>query len=292
MQDGKKNDQSTQGWIQKLHEEQDEEERRRQRNAEYHTEKVKLAEQEAAEIKKYEDELARLREDQDRWELERKLKEDHEKWERVKREAADRERLARDDAERFSVEDRERRHQRELLLAKMKAIDEGKMSTDNGVFITSSYSNSPPPTNGLQTASKYQTKSYADTSFGEYKPTFIATNDATINRKKKNSFDSKSDSSKKSSLMNELFAGANEAGSSEDEENIPVIFDRKQSHRGGASSPVMLFGGESREVKHVENGNDGSHLLPKRSRQPVTTFTGNTLNAIGDSDDDIEEVVI
>jgi len=105
-----------------------------------------------ARLQAEQDEEARLKEERERQERERReferqkreLERDKERAERERRELEEERRRTREKAERMtSAEEEERRRQKELLLAKMKAIDDGAINSSDAAGSPSQTMNGP-----------------------------------------------------------------------------------------------------------------------------------------------------
>ena len=201
-------------------------------------------------------------------EREQELKEERERQERERekqereREDRERERLAREEAERFmqSGEAEERQRQKELLLAKMKAIDEGKIDARKSVG---------PSGDGLQNGHIRNGIGESSVSFGSYQPSFLAGSSAKERNKpvvaKKKSSD----------LLGELFP-SNEFEASENRRNVTV---------NGTKSPVLLNLGDTMTSS---NTHQNGKLLPRRTRQPMVAVA--QINGMSSDEEEIEEV--
>lgn len=211
------------------------------------------------------------REEQDRAERERK------EAEREHREAEARVRRAREEAERFqsSAEEQERLRQKELLLSKMKAIDEGRISTETG--ISGSHQNGVA-LRGKQRPPASEVEEVEGAVFGEYRPSFLAGSSASASRPSKKVAEKK-----------------NHREPPKDE---ILFFDQKEEKNGnGKSSPDLSFlGGGEGGSQTNKVGSDGDQLLPRRPRQHTASVVVNNnktdVNIISDLGDDIEEVIL
>jgi len=265
----------------------------RRRKEEYDM-KRQRDEQEVA-LKVNDEELQRLDEESQRLEQEYKedveqkqhelnqLKEEQRKREQEEeqenRRRAERQRKEREEADRLanSAGEQERTRQKELLLAKMKAIDEGKHQEDinnaaGDIFVTSPAHNGFVPSANVQIKFRPQpVDANGLPSFGDYKPSFLSTG-----------------SGKPKAPGRGVGRRGFEFESTNDD--IPVAGDN-----GGDvvdDEPVEIFGSHGGSVREglpeSRKPNDG---LLHRPKQPINTFKTTMSNA-ADYDDDIEEVLL
>ena len=273
---------------------------------------------------------------QDRAEKERRERQAQENAEREQRQKEERERRERDDRERKEQEEqerraredqnrltndaaeREKRRQKDLLLQRMRVIDESRMKDENDPFMVpetrksdkkdygftepiKNMHNGKPAYDNVKVPVLERTKKKGffdgdDDEVGGYQPSFTGTKGS--GKQKNRSFldsDSESGSSKgkrkpqqsdkKSNLMDNLFGG-----SSSNQNNINQSAGRSpQKER----SSTALFGGGNAIIDDDEAPpRSNAHLLPRRTRQPATTISSRpTVNEIDDLDD-LEEVVL
>jgi len=216
------------------------------------------------DIRKRAEEEAARKETEAQQQLQRE-KEDRERTER-ERVDRERERLAEQEAaverERFenSKEGKEQKRQKEILLAKMKAIEKGEITLDS----------QPPTTRSKQAKGD-------DMSFGEYKPSFLTSSTTTSTRTPQNT----TMSTKKSNLINDLFSNGSGDGSG-----------MNKTEKNRSSSPT-LAGFSFDDNNKVGGGGtaskNGTRVLPRRTRQPVTTVAHPGFGMVGGYDDDVEE---
>ena len=243
-------------------------------------------------------EAERLRLERERQEENRRREEQRRREEEERRQREERERREADerraDEERRRLEndakERERQLQKQLLLAKMKEIDEGKRydSGDSPSHNKKEYKFTEPIENMhrgkparevsvpvLQSRRKSK-KSFLDddddddVGAGGYKPTFTSNTKSNPKpRAKKN-------------LMDDLF------GDSSANKNPPGNTRDKSSTQIYGGGNALISDTEDSEQPPVGN----SHLLPRRPRQQTTTLSKPSVNAVDPFDDDIEEVVL
>jgi hypothetical protein len=172
-----------------------------------------------------------------------------------------------DKADRQSnIEEQERQKQKELLLAKMRAIDEGILD-----------SSEKPLRSGKNVQYKRQDSDVQDfgLTFGDYKPSFLTgSNNAPITSKKL------SDARVSQRTDDVLFADQRQLVL---EQKSPSPYIASVKNRTVAS-PLDESGFEAK----VED-----HLLPRRARQPLLTMTKNArISEVNDVSDDVEEVAL
>ena len=219
-------------------------------------------------------EAKREERERERRELERQKRE-QERAERERRELEEQRRRAREEAERMtSAEQEERRRQKELLLARMKAIDDGAVKQSDaasGPEPSSQTMNGP-----LTTTSKRPVAADDDvnTVFGGYRPSFLAGTTGSAKAKKTPSSKRRDPASRP--------------------RNSLLVFDddltKPSDSEKPASPPDLSF--LSGQPSHGELGagdRHSKHLLPRRPRQQATTMNGASVN---DLSDDIEEVIL
>jgi len=225
------------------------------------------------ELRRIDQEARRLRSAEMSRQLEqeqRKLKEAEEAEEKIKaerelaqqrqleKERIEQEKKEREEKETFvrqqnSVEEKERQRQKELLLAKMKAIDEGNLSSNQKTTATSANGDSKVDDFGL--------------TFGDYKPSFIT--DVSTSSKS-----SKKTSDKKSEL---------------DDQHSNDIFH----NAGYSSSGYSIHADHTSSVREGHGDQRDGYLLPRRNRQPILAVTRNAdINVVSDLGEDIEEVTL
>ena len=256
------------------------------------------------------------RERRDREEREREQNEEREQRAREEREQRERdevERRAREEQNRIANEaaNREQRRQKDLLLAKMKAIDESKTQEEIDPFLVpepkkidkKDYTFTKPVENMYQgkpaydnvTVQRNKKKGFLDDDnddgFG-YQPSFTNSRSPTKQKRKSDLNDDDNDSNsskgmrkpqvKKADILENLF------GSSSTE--------RKVGEKTGEKSPKetssTLFGGGSSSLDDEAPPASNSHLLPRRLRQPSSTLLRPAINAVDNIDDDIEELAL
>lgn len=232
--------------------------------------------------------------------------------EREKREREEEARKAREESERLANDagEQERRRQKDLLLARMKAIDENKQPDSNTSPTTKkdfqftkpvenmhhgrpAYDNVTVPV--LEKARRRSLVSDSD-SDGGYQPSFLKKTDKSP---KKTSSKAKPKNDKKTNLMNDLFGDSSAKNSANNDNGITWgSASKKRTNPGRVreSSTTMLFAGGTGIVDSDDEAppkSNGANLLPRRPRQQSTTFqTRPTVNAVDDFDDEIEEVVL
>jgi len=227
-----------------------------------------------ADMQAEQEQEARLRaeheeQERERRELERQKRELERQKERAERERAELEeqrRHAREEAERMtSAEQEERRRQKELLLARMKAVDDGTIKNTGPSARTM---NGPVTTTNKRAAAADDTVNGA--VFGEYRPSFLAGSTTSVKTKKTS-------------------AGRKRDAGSGPRNNLLVFDDDEDpaSSEKPASPPEQLsFLSSQGEVGAGDR--HSRHLLPRRPRQQATT----TMNGSVVSSDDIEEVIL
>jgi len=225
-----------------------------------------------ATLQAEQEEEMRLKEDRKRRELERQKRElerEKERTEQERKELEEQRRRVREEAERMtSAEEQERRRQKELLLARMKAIDDGTNNLDDA-GLSSQTMNGP-------TTSKRALAADDDVNgavFGEYRPSFLAGSTSSAKTKKTSS-------------------GKKRDAASRPRNNLLVFDDdlTKPSDAEKSASPDLSF--LSSQPPHSEMGagdRHNAHLLPRRPRQQATTMNGSAGN---DLSDEIEEVIL
>jgi len=218
-------------------------------------------------------EVARLSEEGEKQERERRelerqrreLERDRERAEQERKELEEQRRRARKEAERMTSAEEERRRQKELLLARMKAIDEGTINKSDVAAGPSSQ-----PMNG-PVSSKRPVAADDDVNavFGEYRPSFLA-------------------GTSSSAKTNNTSTTSKRRDPASRPRNNLLVFDDDLSQPSGAekpSSPDLSF------LSSQPSQGDGhsKHLLPRRPRQQATTMNG---SVVSDLSDDIEEVIL
>lgn len=235
--------------------------------------KLEAEQEEEAQLNAEREKQERERRDFER--QKRELERERERAERERQELKEQRRRAQEEAERMtSAEEQERRRQKELLLAKMKAIDEG---TVNSLDITQSSSlmmNGPASSKRAVAADA----DMHDAVFGEYHPSFLAGTTTSSAKTKKT-----------------LSTRRRDPAASRPQNNL-LIFDdddgfTKPSNADKPESPDLSFlSGHSPPSQGEMGGGDknSKHLLPRRPRQQATTMNG----MVTDLSDDIEEVIL
>ena len=250
------------------------------------------------------------REEEEREEQERKQQKEIENQvekERIRRE--EEARKAREEADKLanSEAEKERQRQKELLLARMKAIDDKKDNSAESLSPTArnkSYTFTRPVENLHQgipahdeiPSSRKSTKptnGFLDDIGSGYQPTFNTAPKTTTKRNTNlmNDLFGASDSNKapKDSLEDDMFGSKNNLGSGNrrnaTESDEPSVSRFSSGGGGGLNN-------DSRQPT-PPNGNP-NHLLPRRTRQGhISTFQSRpTVNAIDDIDDDLEEMTL
>lgn len=164
------------------------------------------------------------------------------------------------------TEEQERLRQKELLLAKMKAIDEGNFG-----------SSSKSLDDAKNDQYKHQESSLYDfgLTFGDYKPSFLTSsiNTPTVNKKL----------SDKRAIHHT---------------NDALLEDQYHSVSGNTpSSPYLARVADRATVSPIEGGNFETtleeYLLPRRARQPVLAMTKSVkMNVVSDINDEVEEMTL
>ena len=221
--------------------------------------------------------------ERERRELERQKRErerEKELAERERRELEEQRRRAREDAERTtSAEQDERRRQKELLLARMKAIDDGTASRSDAACGPSSQAANGPATSKRPVAADDD----VDAVFGGYRPSFLAGTTSSAKTKKASSSGKRRD--------------AAAAGSRPRNSNL-LVFDDDLTSRptsDAAEKPAspddLSFLSGPGEVGAGDR--HSKHLLPRRPRQQATNVNGASSTGVGNElSDDIEEVIL
>ena len=274
-----------------------------------------------AEQRRREEEQRRLEEDlkaeQQRREEEKRRQEEEllraEREERERQEREEREKQLAEQRRAVAEADKERQRQKELLLAKMKAIDESNTGVKppskspspsespsrqrrNYTFtkpIENLHNGKPSydPTGTVPVVNKrrdsLENNSDEELSFGGYAPTFSSKPKAksrpsflndNVDIKPKNAA-----AAKKTNLMADLF-GSSSTSKMDSGDDDPF----------GSSKPVPAgrrISGAGNDTFNDRSESPGS-LLPRRGRQASTTLTKPAVNAIDDLDEDLEEVVL
>jgi len=221
-----------------------------------------------------EERLKQEREDQDRErrDLERQKRElerEKERAEKERWELEEQRRRTREEAERMtSAEEQERRRQKELLLAKMRAIDDGTVNNSDIAGPSLQMMNGPTSNKRAVAADDVN-----GAVFGEYRPSFLAGATTSSAKTKKTSTTKRRDTV--SRPQNNLLVF-------DDDLTKPLDSERPES-------PDLSF--LSSQPSHGEMGagdRQSKHLLPRRPRQQATTMNGIS----NDLSDDIEEVIL
>ena len=212
----------------------------------------------------------REQQERERRELERQKRElerEKERAERERRDLEEQRRRAREEAERMSSADaEERRRQKELLLARMKAIDDGTVKNSDVAASSSSHTMNGPTSTKRAVAADDEVSAV----FGEYRPSFLA--GTTTTAKTKTSASKRRDPA------------------SRPQRNLLVFDDdlNKPSDTEKPASPDLSFLSNQPSQSEVGAGDrHNKHLLPRRPRQQATTMNGTT-----SVNDDIEEVIL
>jgi len=194
----------------------------------------------------------------------RELELEKERAERDRRELEEQRRRSREEAERMtSAKEQERRRQKELLLAKMKAIDDGTVKHSD---------DASQPMNGL-IASKRAVAADDDVNdavFGGYRPSFLAGSTTSASKTKAAASKRRVDQA------------------SRPPRNSLLIFDDDLDN---PESPDLDFLSNPSSQGEVGAGDRhaNKHLLPRRTQQQTTTVNGGLAN---DVSDDIEELIL
>lgn len=220
--------------------------------------------------------LKQEREDQERErrELERQKRElerEKERAEKERWELEEQRRRAREEAERMtSAEEQERRRQKELLLAKMRAIDDGTVNNSDVAGPSLQTMNGP-------TSNKRAVAADDDVNgavFGEYRPSFLAGTMTSSAKTKKTSTTSKRRDTASRPQNNLLVF--------DDDLTKPLDSERPES------SDLSFLSSQPPQGEMGAGDRQSKHLLPRRPRQQATTMNGIS----NDLSDDIEEVIL
>ncbi len=265
----------------------------------------------------------RFREERDRSEREREEQERRdreERKERERREIEDRERREREETERRAQEEadrfanskaeQERLRQKELLLAKMKEID--NTAQDNATMSPSrrrNYTFTKPienlhsgkrshEENPVPVLERHRRRSLLDEesdSDGGYKPSFVPRTGSQSKPKNNFLFDEEPKpkppaNPKKANLMADLFGDSTKTGAKKNSDDDIFQLSPTTKRKADASrrqNNGIVFGSDS------EDKPSSGSLLPRRSRQHTSTLhTRPTVNAVDDIEDDIEELTL
>ncbi|XP_071115432.1 lebercilin-like [Haliotis cracherodii] len=290
-------------------------------------EENKRREQREREEREREDRDRQARDERDRIERENRLRQELEEreQERERQAKAERERLDNDPS---VLEERRRK---ELLLARLKAIDDGSKENvspvnrspygDDSSTTSSkkSYSFSKPTKNLHNGKPAYEevSVSYIDRRKHQlakeedaagYNPSFARRSSSTMKGGVKESPSRKPN--KKTALMDELFGNQSGTNRNDDDMLFQTSDSRKQTtkpssgfpwdedskHSTTASRPrensSTLFGGGAALVED-DGPSDKSKLLPRRQRHHSSTFSSKpAVTAVDTFEDDIEEVML
>jgi len=229
-------------------------------------------------------EEARLRAERDhqernRRELERQkheLEREKERAERERKELQEQRRRAREEAEHMSsAEVKERNRQKERLLARMKEIDDGTATNSDVAAPATSQAavNGPTSTNKRSAAADDDVNAV----FGEYRPSFLAGTTSSTKTKKPAAGRRRDTAVGPPSSSNLLVF--DDLAKPADEEKPP--------------SPDLSFL-SSQPSMGAAGDRNSKHLLPRRPRQQATTVNGSgaSVGVVGDTGDDIEEMIL
>ncbi|XP_067676532.1 lebercilin-like isoform X2 [Haliotis asinina] len=341
--------------------EEEERRRERQRELEMQREQERQFEQEQEDLRRERQRMKRESEELERREVNRQ-REQREREERERKEQEERDRRERDERDRIERENRlrqelkereeemerqaqaererldndprvlEERRKKELLLARLKAIDDGSKENvspvnnspygdDSSTPISrKSYSFSKPTENLHNGKPAYEEVSvpYLDRRKQQraqeedaagYNPSFARRSSGTSSKKLGINESPSRKPNKKSALMDELF-GTQSGTNKKDDDLFQTIDSRKQTtkrssgfpwdeeskHSATASRPrensSTLFGGGAALVED-DGPSDKSKLLPRRQRHQTSTFSSKpAVSAVDTFEDDIEEVML